>query len=464
MGSENSFRKNTILLTMGTVINKGLQFMIIPFFSRWLSTEEYGRFDLLYTYVSLLLPIITLSIDDAIFRNCVSSSDEVGKKKYITNAFAVNVFNLLIAVVVIMSLATDIKIQAAFCLYLMGEVLSQYLRGYLRGIKRLDIYSAAMVINTVIMIVVVTWLVYVRNSGIEGMLIGYAVGTWGGNIIICLYSKWIRMISLLSLSLHTIKEMITYSIPLVPNALSWWVMNASDRQIINWFFGDEANGIYAIAHKVPALCSVIFNMFTISWQQEAAIKIKDENRNDYFNKVLNEMYVVLAIICSDLFAGSFILYHYIFAEKYIDAQLYSPIMIFAAVLMALSQFYGGIQIALRDSKKNGITTIVGAVVNVVVHLLLVRYIGLFAAAISTLVGNFIILQMRKRMIKKIFVGQFDRNNIWLVAAMLYFFVMAYVNQHLVLNIINLMLACCVTFISGKEIFKKTIEKRRGGKI
>lgn len=460
MSSNNSFKKNTILLTMGTVINKGLQFMVIPFFSKWLSTEEYGRFDLFYTYVSLLLPIITLSIDDALFRNCVDTTDDAEKKKYITNAFVVNIINVFICTTIILLFANDKMIQVAFCIYLSGEVFSQYLRGYLRGIKRLDIYSVAMVVNTLIMIAVVIILVYFCGYGIIGMLMGYAIGTWGGNIIICIYSKWYRMINILRLSMKTVKDMVAYSLPLVPNALSWWIMNASDRQIINWFFGDAANGIYAIAHKIPALCSVIFNMFTISWQQEASIKINAENREEYFNEVLNEMYVILAIICSSLFAVSFILYHYIFDIKYIEAQLYSPIMILAAALMALSQFYGGIQIALKESKKNGITTIIGAVVNVLVHIMLIKHIGLFAAAVSTFVGNLIILLMRKKMIKKVFVGKVAKHNCWLIAVVIYFFIMTYVNRYLILNISNLVLICIVAFICGKDIFKKFIYRKR----
>lgn len=452
MSSKNSFKKNTMLLTMMTVLNKGLQFLVIPFFSKWLSTAEYGRFDLLYTYVSLLLPIITLSIDDAVFRNCVDSTDEKQKKEFVTNAFLVNVVNLIFCIAIILLAFNDKEIQICFCLYLSGEVFSQYLRGYLRGIMRLDLYSLAMVINTVIMIGVVTITVFFLGYGIDGMLIGYAVGSWGGNVIICIASHWKEMISFAYISKEIIKLMIAYSIPLVPNALSWWIMNASDRQIINWFFGDVANGIYAIAHKIPALCSIVFNMFTISWQQEASIKIKDEDRQIYFNKILNEMYVILIIVCSGLFAGSFILYHFIFDKKYVEAQLYSPIMILAAALMAISQFYGGIQIALKESKKNGITTMLGAVVNIVVHILLINYIGLFAAAISTLVGNFLILQLRKMMLKTVFVSRFDKKNLWLVVSLIYFFIMAYFNEYLLLNIVNLILFCCTILVSGKRYF------------
>lgn len=459
MSGDNSFRKNTMILTLGTLLNKGMQFLAIPFFSRWLSTGDYGRFDLYYTYVSLLLPIISLSIDDAVFRYCVETTDSNKQKSYLTNALAINIFNLIIGITLIMAFVNQITLVViAFCFYLASEIFSQYLRGYLRGMKRLDLYSCAMVINTFIMIIAVTILVYYKKLGVEGILFGYAIGTWGGNIIICLYSKLHKMINVLNLSVKIIKGMVSYSLPLVPNVLSWWIMNASDRQIINWYFGDQANGIYAIAHKIPALCSVVFNMFTISWQQDATMRINDEDRNIYFNKIINEMYVILSIVCIGLFSCSFIFYHYIFDIKYSDAQLYSPIMILAAALMAISQFYGGIQIALKESKKNGFTTVLGAASNVLIHLILIKYVGLFAAAISTLVGNYIILVVRKKMLSKIFAPRYEKKNIYLIGILSYFFITAYVNQYLIFNIVNLFLACLVACICGKEILKKVLVK------
>ena len=45
--SNDSLAKNTILLSIGTFMTKGLSFIMVPIFSRWLSTEDYGTFDLL---------------------------------------------------------------------------------------------------------------------------------------------------------------------------------------------------------------------------------------------------------------------------------------------------------------------------------------------------------------------------------------------------------------------------------
>lgn len=75
-GKNDSLMKNTILLSLGAILTKGLSFILVPFFSRWLTTEDYGTFDLMGTYVSLLIPLITVACGEAIFRFSVNSDDE----------------------------------------------------------------------------------------------------------------------------------------------------------------------------------------------------------------------------------------------------------------------------------------------------------------------------------------------------------------------------------------------------
>ncbi len=466
MKEQNSFKKNTVLLLVGTFFNKGIQFLVIPFFSSWLTTEEYGTFDLLYTYIALFIPIITLSTQEAVFRLSVDETGLEHKKANITNGLFIDLFNFIIVVCVLGFLfGTDSKtLFACFVLYLFAEMFSVYLRGFLRAIKRLDIYSFAMALSTIFMAVLVTVFVLGLDWGLEGIVLGYGLGTLLGDIVVCIWSSWIRMLQINMFSWGRIKELIGYSISLVPNDLSWWIMNASDRQIINYFFGATANGIYAITHKVPALCSVIFNMFSVSWQQEVVSRIDDDDRNEYVNKVLEKLVVVLFTICSGLLAGSFLLYYYIFDIKYFDAINYSPVLILAAIFMALSQFLGGIQIALKRPKQNGVTTIIGAFFNIVIHLCLIGMIGLYAACISTLIANAIIMVLRIILLKDTFSIRMTPKSVCAVVGFGYFFVMSYIHQNALLNWTNVLLSLVFFVLMNKGMIMDFFPKRIKAKM
>lgn len=459
--ASGSFKKNTILLLLGTILNKGAQFIAIPFFSRWLSAAEYGQFDLFYTYVLLMIPIITLSTHEAVFRYGVEENNINSKKSIISGGLILNAINFLLLLIISFPLVKlwGSNVYIWFMLYLLAELFATYLRGYLRAMNRLDIYSFAMLFSTIAMIFAVVVLVYVNQWGLTGMLAGYAIGTMIGDAVICIWSKWILMVVINRGSIKEIKRLVRYAIPLVPNDLSWWIMNASDRQIINVYFSDVANGIYAIAHKIPALCSVMFNMFAISWQQEVVQRIEDKEHNEYFNSVFNRLLVLLLSFCACLLAGSWILYYFIFDEKYFEAIQYSPILIVSSGIMALSQFLGGIQIALKKSKENGITTVTGAICNILIHVFLIRAVGLYAAAISTLIGNLLIFALRLYMLRGYYQIEIFKKAKLMMLLFLYFFVVSFKHDVLIVNVLNLVSSGVVFILINKEFMYKMLKKQ-----
>lgn len=452
MKGDNTFKKNTLLLTGGTIFNKGLQFLVIPFFSHWLTAGEYGQFDLLYTYISLLIPVISLSTHEAVFRFNVEETDENKRKANITNCFIIYVINLCIFLLISLFFVNRLTftIYVCFTFYLVSELFSTYLRGYLRSIKRIDIYSFSMVLTTILMTLFVTVFVWICNWGLAGILLGYAVGTLMGDILLCIWGKWTSMLCLRQCSISNIRALVRYAMPLIPNDISWWVMNASDRQIINVFIGDVANGVYAIAYKIPALCQVIFNMFSISWQQEVVKRIDLPDANTFITEIFNVFLKMLLTVGGGLMAGSFVLYYFIFDLKYFEAIYYSPILLSAAVLIAISQFLGGVQIALKKTFHNGISTVIGAICNVLVHILLIDKIGLYAAAISTLVSNVIIVILRLFLVRKRIRIQIEKESVFAIMTYIYFLVNAYFYEVLWRNICNLLLAVIVFVVLNKK--------------
>ena len=61
MKREEKLVKNTAILTIGTVFSSVFSFVLVPIFSRWLSTSDYGTYDVYLTYITLLIPMVTLA-------------------------------------------------------------------------------------------------------------------------------------------------------------------------------------------------------------------------------------------------------------------------------------------------------------------------------------------------------------------------------------------------------------------
>lgn len=456
MSYKSTLKNNTILLTIGTLINKGFQFLAVYLYSSWLSIDEYGQFDLICTYVALMIPILSLSTQEAIFRLTVNDDDK--KKDYISSAFVFDmVMFLLLSIILILLWGINNKIVVYYLIYLLAEEISTYMRGFLRAIKRLDLYSYGMIYQTFFTFVFV-WCFFNRlDDGLEAILLGYAIGTGFGDIYLMCKSHWIDYWEVSNVRFSSVKKLIEYSLPLVPNEISWWLMNASDRQIINYFFGSWANGLYAIAHKVPAICSLLLNMFSISWQQEIVERV-DNNSIANTDVTFNIFLKFLLSLCSVILASNFVFYYFYWDNKYFSAIGYSSILILAAFETAICQFLGGIQTAYKQTKAIGVSTIIGGGFNVFAHVVLIHFCGLYAAAISTVLGNLVILTIRFFSLRHFLKLRFFSYNIPIVVIFIYFFIISFVHKNMLVNWVNFLVSVVLFVLVNREFLKQIIRR------
>ena len=459
---KNDLAKNTLLLLIASLLTKGLQFLMIPFFSSWLSIENYGTFDVVCTYITLLIPLVSFATADSVFRFSVDL-DFNGRKKYVTNGFFIYLFNMLFVSIIIL-LAGCIfnwKLAIPFLLLLIGQIFNDYFQGYLRGVKKLNIYSICMAVSTFMTALCTTVFLKVFHFGLDGIIYGYALGYIIGNLLIFFLTKFWVYICLKTLSKKTLKEMILYSFPLIFNNISWWVVNVSDRSVIKWYLGVAMNGVYAIANKIPNLCSSVFGAFSISWHQTASEMYNKKDRNEHFNRIYNKMTTILISLCTVILSANFIFFDYIFDVKYTIARYHTPILVLSIIFLSISQFLGGIQISFKRPKENGITTIIAAIVNIIVNILLIHFIGLYAASISTLISNIVLVLLRKFRLQAEVPLKLEKNSKIGFVLFFYIFVMQYVcTSNLLLSVVNFFFSCIIFVIINKEFILNIFRKLR----
>lgn len=457
---DSNLSINSTLLLIGTIMNKGLQFIMIPLFSRWLTTEEYGDFDVFSTYVSLMIPVVTLACSEAVFRFGIEKDGLIEKGKYIMNGLAIVTVNCSVMFFAILWLKLEKNWDLAIPFFFMalGEILNNYVQGYMRAVRKLKIYSFFTAFSTLFIFAASSLMILVMKMGLEGLIWGYALGFLIGDLSVIFFTGYKNYFNVKLIKFSGIKEIIKYSFVLIPNNICWWIINVSDRSIINSFLGPAYNGVYAIACKIPNLATAIFSVFSISWQQSASDMVDSNERNEYYNRILNKMCYVLIPLCSCIIASNFILFNFIFDRRYYDASLYTPILVSSVIFYTLSQFFGGIQISLKHPIANTITTVIGAIVNLLIHLLLVNGIGLFAAVISTISANVVITFFRVVLLRKYVSFSLDRYVYCYIIIYLYFVIMSYVDLPFMINCLNLIIAMTFFVIVNKDLAFKIVRK------
>ena len=83
MNKYSRLGKNSLLILIGSIGSKLIAILMLPFYTTWLSVEKYGDVDLVSTYASLMLGIVSLCMTDAIFRFPQGKSVDEQKKHFI---------------------------------------------------------------------------------------------------------------------------------------------------------------------------------------------------------------------------------------------------------------------------------------------------------------------------------------------------------------------------------------------
>ena len=128
MNKNKVLAQNTIILGIGQFIPKIIAMITLPILTRAFSTDEYGIYDLIISFSSLAIPVITLLIQQAVFRFLINEKDEKICKSYITNSIiftcALSATLFLIAILIGQFLKIDLKLFViVFLVYFIESLI-----------------------------------------------------------------------------------------------------------------------------------------------------------------------------------------------------------------------------------------------------------------------------------------------------------------------------------------------------
>ncbi len=389
MSREKTLVKNTAIIALGKISTQFVSFLLLPLYTAILTTEEYGIVDLFTTYSRLLLPILTLMIEHGAFRYLLSAEvDKHSKAEIVTNSFIV-----ITGMNILFALGECVLFQVVYIPYsyylvpiLIASSYSSWLLQIARGVKMTTLYSFGSFVSATIHIIMNVILIAVLHKGVQGMLVATVIGHVSCAFLLTWRLKIYRYIDFSVISKNTIKRILTYSIPLIPNAISLWIINSSDRTIVNYFLGTEANGVLAVSHKFPTIFQTVFSIFLLSWQEFATIHWNDPDWESFFNSIFEKIFKIFSAICIIIISVLPFVFPLLVNKSFSQAYDTIPIYMIAMLLNILIGLIGVVYVATRNTKEIAKTTIVAGIINVIVHLIIIKFFGLYAAALSTFIA------------------------------------------------------------------------------
>lgn len=455
MSKKRELIKNTGIIFISKLCTQFISFLLLPFYTAYLSTGEYGTIDLITTYITLLYPILTVQLEMAAFRYLIDTRDNIDEQKKILSSIVrvLIMITMVLGIIALIALTfINLKYKYLILANIVVCIFSNLFIQVSRGLGKIKEYSVASFITGVSTIILNVILIVFVGLRVEAMLISMMVANLLAMTYLFIKLKLRKLINLKIKDNKLVKELIKYSIPLVPNCVSWWLITVSDRTIISIFMNISANGIYAISNKFSILYLSLFNIFNLSWQESSAKHINDKDSDYYFSEVINtaiKMFASLLIFTVVLLPFVF---NFLVNNAYQEAYLYIPILMIASLFNSVAGLYSSIYIAKKLTKEIMVSTLVASIINVVLNLAFINLFGLYAACISTLIAYFILFIYRYFDLKKYLTIKYDTSIIFTIIPILIIAVALYYVNNLYTNIINLLLCAVVlVYYNRKEI-------------
>ncbi|MFV8360172.1 lipopolysaccharide biosynthesis protein [Flavobacterium sp. LS1P3] len=396
MSKYKQLGKNTVLVFVGNIGSKMIAFLMLPFFTKWLTVEEYGTSDNAMIYVSLLIAIVTLSISESIFI-FPKDKDLKSQKQYFSSGLLYSLFLLIVTgfllfgikeflleVNILKSITNNISYIYLLVVALFLQTFSQQ---FSRSINNIKVYAISGVVLTFLTAILSLFLI--PQYGLVGFFIAQILSFFISALYTFIHSKSYQYFSFKVLNFEKYRQMITYSIPLIPNAIMWWLVASLNRPLMEEYLGMHAIGLFAVAYKFPSLINILFSVFMVSWQISVIEEYQKESYEKFYNQILKLVFSLLVFCVIMLSVLGKTLIGFVADIKFFEAWQYIPILSLSSLFAAVSGFVGTNFSATRESKYYFYSSVWGALIAVVFNIILIPIWGLYGAVTAIVLSHLI---------------------------------------------------------------------------
>lgn len=388
--------KNTALITVGNFASKLLTFFLLPLYTAILTTAEYGVADLMTTTVNLISPFFTLIISEAVMRFALDK--ECNKSQVLSIGLYITLLGSVTMLVFspLIRFSSDLKpYYVLFVLYFFVVTLQTVLSQFVKGIEKVTVYASSGVLHTVTSITFNILFLVVFKIGINGYLLSMVLS----NAITIVYlflgaELWRYVIPPKEVSCELIRKMLQYCLPMIPNSLSWWVSNSSDKYMLTFFCGVATTGVYSVSQRIPSLFATISTIFISSWQISAIDDFGSKESIGFYSRIYRIYSTFNILVLSGLILLVKPLARFLFSKSFFDGWQFVPVLLMAFLFQAMSSYLGTIYTSAKKTKMLFVSTIVAAMANIALNAILIPVLGAQGAAIATFASYFIVWLMR----------------------------------------------------------------------
>lgn len=485
-GAMKKLVKSMTVYGLGGALSRLIQFLLLPLYTRVLLPADYGSLEIVYMVGNVLAILYGLLISSGFVRYYYERDDARYRQELLGSAVWFTFFFSAVFVALSFSFSNEIAgrifdfSEGAFYFRLITvstfiTAHNQIFYNFLMVREKARWYVTLNIVTLLISLVCAIFFVGFLGWGVKGVLLAQIIG-FGIETVLLLLSLAVK--NILVISFQRIKDMLKYSLPLIPLQVSSFILELSDRYFLKEYRGLDDVGLYALGYKFAAIVPLLviqplkgFTPYIFSLINTPE-KCK-QTLADFFRYYL-AVVLFLALVIS------------VFSREVImvmaDTSYYSSWTVVYALCISYV-FYSSIVLvsyAVEIVKKNWITSIFwvcAAGINIFLNSALIPRWGVMGAALATIASYFVILICYFAVVSRIYFVPFryDRfifligmtSLFYYISTLLHFKPAVSVPVKILLTAGYLLLLVKSRYFTHEEIerlrlFTRTLIRRTGG--
>ena len=412
---SKKFVKDFGIYAIGNLGSKLITFLMVPLYTYFVEKpSDYGYFDLCLQVCMLLVPIVTLQLRDGSFRFLLETQESSDRTKIVSFVYRTLFFTSSVTVAV--ALLTSMVIHINYLWYTIAllitmcfyEVLAQVSRGLGNNKAFIAIgLIASFGIGIFSLIFVVGF-----KMGIAGIFLANILARIVALLLVELKMQTLSRFFRIKVDFKQVsREILHYSLPLIPVTLCWWLTTTSDRFFVKYFLGLEITGLYAVAVRFGGVIHTLSNIFFQTWQENAIQQFHSKDRDIFFSNVFNNYIFILAFT---LIAFTFtvkICFNWIVGPNYQQSIEYIYLVNLSTILFAITAFFEIPYQCAKDTKAAMPSIVLTAIINIVLNLILTPILHIYGVIVTSITSYLVLILYRWIDTRKYFTLHFHKRTL-----------------------------------------------------
>ena len=348
MNQYKRLLSNTFIFAIGTFSSKILVILMLRFYTGVMTTDEMGVADLIVKTTSILYPVVSLSIGQAIIRYGLE------RRRRKSDVFTIGLATILCGFLIALpfhpllglihyntstgATGSLLEYQWLIYLYVLTSCTQNACSQFIRALGYVRLYAIDGIFRTFVTILLNILYLTVFKWNIFGYVFSIICADALSTVCLFLLASLWKYIRLRKPNFYLWRSMLAYSLPLVPDAILVYIIGFSDQAFLAAMQDTSVSAIYSIAYRVPTLIALVASIFVDAWQISIVNNNSREEQIQFFSNVGNTYSSIVFIIASGGIMCAKLAITVLAVPSYYIGWTFIPVLAVGAGFNCLSSF------------------------------------------------------------------------------------------------------------------------------